>query len=77
MPTTEVELDYGYKALDGVVYGWNLKEHFGVTHEVRDALEHTAGFENEGGKNDTTQVGPGSQLGDNMGEDIALIGLHH
>jgi hypothetical protein len=43
MPTTEVKLDYGDEALDGVVYGWNLKEHFGVAHEAA-ANKLTSGF---------------------------------
>jgi hypothetical protein len=34
VPTTEIELDYGYKALDWVVYRGDVKEHFRVAHEA-------------------------------------------
>lgn len=40
MPTTEIELDYGYKALDWVVYRRDVKEHFRVAHEAGVNQQH-------------------------------------
>lgn len=34
MPTTQVELDYGDESIDGVIYGRDMQEHFGVAHEA-------------------------------------------
>lgn len=34
MPPTQVELDYGYETLDGVIYVGNREQHFWVAHEA-------------------------------------------
>lgn len=38
MPAAEIELDNGNEALDRIVELRDGQEHFGVTHEVGDAL---------------------------------------
>ena len=44
-----------------------------MRHEIRDPLEHAAGLEDEGGEGDAGEVGAGPELGDDVGEDVALF----
>lgn len=39
------------------------------------ALQHASRFQNERGKGDSAQVGARSELGDDVGQHIALIGF--
>lgn len=45
-----------------------------MCHEVCDSFEHAAWFEDEGGQGDAGQVGAGTQLADDVREDVALLG---
>ena len=40
------------------------------------AFQHRPRFEDEGRKRDAAQVGAGSQLGYDVGEHAALLGIH-
>ena len=54
MPTTQIELDNGDEALDGVIELGDGEEHLGMAHEVGYAFQHASRFENEGGQDDST-----------------------
>lgn len=45
MPTTEVEFDHGYKALDRVLNFWHRKESFRVCHEAAMIVVSSSLFE--------------------------------
>lgn len=77
MPSGEVEFGHGHEALDRVVNLGHREEGFGVSHEVRDALKHGSRLEDERREGDTAQVGAGSQLGDDVGEDGTLLLRYH
>lgn len=47
-----------------------------MRHEIGDALQHAAWFENEGRQRDSREVGAGTELRDDVGEDISLLRGH-
>lgn len=73
VPAGQVELGDGNKTLDWVVYGGQGKESVGVGHEVGDSLKHAARFQDEGREGYTREFGAGSQLADDVCEDVSLL----
>jgi hypothetical protein len=76
VPAGQVELGDGDETLDRVVDSGKGQEGVGVCHEIRDSFEHAAGFQNEGREGDTRELGAWSQLADDVGKDVALLGGH-
>ena len=59
MPATQIKLNDGDEALYGIVEFGDGEEHLGVAHEVGYALQHTSWFKDEGGQDDSTEIGTG------------------
>lgn len=75
MPAAEIEFDHRNKSLDGIVYIGYWEEHFRMAHEICNSFQHTPWFQDKGWENDSTKVCTGAELGDNVHEHIALVGL--